>query len=45
MDEPSLLQYNDPWTPPFMRTNEIEVALEDVPGHLSSGPGQTVARE
>ncbi|WP_394348005.1 heme-binding protein [Natronorubrum halophilum] len=45
MDEPSLFQYNDPWTPRFMRTNEIEVVLEDVPGYLSSGPGQTVARE
>ncbi|AFO57054.1 heme-binding protein [Natrinema sp. J7-2] len=32
--EPTLLQYNDPWTPPFMRTNEIEVALEDVPARV-----------
>lgn len=24
-----LLQYNDPWTPPFMRTNEIEVTVTD----------------
>ncbi|WP_440771361.1 SOUL family heme-binding protein [Natronorubrum sp. DTA28] len=29
-DEPTLLQYNDPWTPPFMRTNEVEVELEAV---------------
>ncbi|WP_126664329.1 SOUL family heme-binding protein [Haloterrigena salifodinae] len=29
--EPTLLQYNDPWTPPFMRTNEVEVELADAP--------------
>ena len=28
LDDPVVLQYNDPWTPPFMRTNEIEVTLE-----------------
>lgn len=29
--EPSLLRYNDPWTPPFMRRNEvaIEIAGDD----------------
>ncbi|MFB6095811.1 MAG: heme-binding protein [Haloferacaceae archaeon] len=27
--EPVLLQYDDPWTPPFMRTNEVEVAVAD----------------
>ncbi|MFC6764749.1 SOUL family heme-binding protein [Natrinema soli] len=43
--ESTLLQYNDPWTPPFMRTNEIEVILEDVPKHLRSDRGQTAARE
>ncbi|RKD88961.1 SOUL family heme-binding protein [Halopiger aswanensis] len=32
--EPTLLQYNDPWTPPFMRTNEVEVRLEEVPERL-----------
>jgi len=32
--EPTLLQYNDPWTPPFMRTNEVEVELEAVPERL-----------
>ncbi|PCR88982.1 SOUL family heme-binding protein [Natrinema ejinorense] len=32
--EPTLLQYNDPWTPPFMRTNEVEVALEEVPARV-----------
>lgn len=34
--DPTLLQYNDPWTPPFLRTNEveIEVALEDVPARI-----------
>ncbi|MDS0475299.1 heme-binding protein [Natrinema sp. 1APR25-10V2] len=26
--EPVLLQYNDPWTPPFLRTNEVEVEIE-----------------
>ncbi|WP_336360863.1 SOUL family heme-binding protein [Haladaptatus sp. ZSTT2] len=25
--EPFLLQYNDPWTPPFMRTNEVAVEI------------------
>ena len=27
--QPVVLQYNDPWTPPFMRTNEIEVRIEE----------------
>jgi len=26
---PELLQYNDPWTPPFMRTNEVAVRIEE----------------
>lgn len=26
--EPVLLQYNDPWTPPFMRRNEVEVPVD-----------------
>ena len=26
--EPAVLQYNDPWTPPFMRTNEVAVTVE-----------------
>ncbi|QLG49047.1 SOUL family heme-binding protein [Natrinema halophilum] len=26
--QPVVLQYNDPWTPPFLRTNEVEVAIE-----------------
>ncbi|ELY73142.1 SOUL heme-binding protein [Natrinema pellirubrum DSM 15624] len=43
--EPALLQYNDPWTPPFMRTNEIEVPVADVPDDRHSGHSQTVARE
>ncbi|WP_114576916.1 heme-binding protein [Saliphagus sp. LR7] len=25
--EPALLQYNDPWTPPFMRRNEVAVTV------------------
>jgi len=28
-DEPIVLQYNDPWTPPFMRRNEIAVTVAD----------------
>jgi len=27
--QPVVLQYNDPWTPPFMRTNEVEVRIEE----------------
>jgi hypothetical protein len=26
--DPVLLQYNDPWTPPFMRTNEVAVPVD-----------------
>lgn len=26
--EPVLFQYNDPWTPPFMRRNEVAVAVD-----------------
>ncbi|MFW6383857.1 MAG: SOUL family heme-binding protein [Halodesulfurarchaeum sp.] len=26
--EPSLLRYDDPWTPPFMRRNEVVVGVE-----------------
>jgi hypothetical protein len=26
---PALLRYNDPWTPPFMRRNEIAVEIVD----------------
>ena len=34
---PSLNQYNPPWTPPFMRRNEIMVAITAIsPGTLSS---------
>ncbi|MFC7046735.1 SOUL family heme-binding protein [Halobacteriaceae archaeon GCM10025711] len=28
-DAPALLQYNDPWTPPFMRTNEVAVTVRE----------------
>lgn len=27
LGEPSLLRYNDPWTPPFMRRNEVAVEI------------------
>jgi hypothetical protein len=26
--EPTLLRYDPPWTPPFLRTNEVAVAVE-----------------
>ncbi len=29
--EPFLMRYNDPWTPPFMRRNEIGVVVENLP--------------
>lgn len=28
-DAPFVLQYNDPWTPPFMRRNEVAVTIAD----------------
>jgi hypothetical protein len=31
--EPLLMQYNDPWTPPFSRRNEI--ALQVIDGNLA----------
>ena len=37
-DVPSLNQYNPPWTPPFMRRNEIMVAVELPPGVAPPGP-------
>jgi len=27
--EPQLMQYNDPWTPPFSRRNEIALQVKD----------------
>jgi hypothetical protein len=29
LGDPMLLQYNDPWTPPFMRRNEVVVRIAD----------------
>lgn len=29
LGEPYLLRYNDPWTPPFMRRNEVAVEVAD----------------
>jgi hypothetical protein len=37
---PSLNQYNPPWTPPFMRRNEIMVAVELPPGVAPPDPQQ-----
>lgn len=39
IDEPALLQYDDPYTPPFMRRNEVcvEVVAEDVRAAGSAG--------
>ncbi|WP_265108629.1 SOUL family heme-binding protein [Halosolutus halophilus] len=28
-DDPVVFQYNDPWTPPFMRRNEVAVTIEN----------------
>ncbi|WP_408957365.1 SOUL family heme-binding protein [Natrinema sp. 74] len=38
---PVLLQYNDPWTPPFLRTNEVEVAIETPEDRLWGGRRRT----
>ncbi len=35
---PSLNQYNPPWTPPFMRRNEIMVAVDLPPGVVLPDP-------
>ena len=29
--EPFLMRYNDPWTPPFMRRNEVGIVVERIP--------------
>ncbi|WP_254761838.1 SOUL family heme-binding protein [Natrinema marinum] len=42
-DAPVLLQYNDPWTPPFLRTNEVEVALETPEDRLWGDRRRTAA--
>ncbi len=42
--QPVLLQYNDPWTPPFLRTNEIEVTIEE-PDSPPRDEGQRTAIE
>lgn len=36
-DDPVVFQYNDPWTPPFMRTNEVEITVEETPGESPVG--------
>ena len=32
LGSPVLLRYDAPWTPPFMRRNEVEVPIELVEG-------------
>lgn len=29
---PFLMRYNDPWTPPFLRRNEVAIEIESAPG-------------
>ena len=29
--EPFLMRYNDPWTPPFMRRNEVGIVVKNMP--------------
>ena len=35
-DEPELARYNDPWTPGFLRTNEIWVVVDEASANAAA---------